>query len=123
MKPLPLGRGNSSKELSSKYDAVWFKGKGIRRLLDGDQICVFNVNNIFEIDHSLSQPMEIGSKVRRKSDGMIGRILKKEDIKGWPTGIRNLHKWLTPETKMLYTIVWNKGGTQRNIPDYQLEPK
>lgn len=63
--------------LKSKYDAVWFKGKGIYRLLDGDQICVFDPSRIYMIDTTVFNDFDIGSKVKRKRDGMIGTIVQK----------------------------------------------
>lgn len=47
--------------LASKYDAVWFKGKGLRTLLDGDQIVVFNPDNIYQLDNSLSPGYDTGN--------------------------------------------------------------
>lgn len=50
--------------LKAKYDAVWFKGKSVRgRLLDGDQVVVFDPAKIYLVDDSMANPMEIGSKV------------------------------------------------------------
>ena len=50
--------------LKAKYDAVWFKGKSVRgRLLDGDQVVVFDPSRIYLVDDSMAKPMEIGSKV------------------------------------------------------------
>ena|ERR1035437_559359 len=49
--------------LKSKYDAVWFKGKGTRRLLDGDQLCVYRPELIRVIDPKLATGLQIGSKV------------------------------------------------------------
>lgn len=49
--------------LSSKYDAVYFKGKGLYRLLDGDQVCVYDPQRIKMIDLTLSLQYEIGSSV------------------------------------------------------------
>lgn len=95
--------------LKSKYDAVWFKGKGIRRLLDGDQICVYDTSRIYEIDKNLSKSGEIGSKVRRKADGMIGIILDRRDI---PESVRDLYHG---GEKEFLRIKWNKGGTDYNV--------
>ena len=61
---------NLTNQLKSKYDAVWFKGKGLHRLLDGDQICVFDTKNIYQLDTNLTQPWEPGCKVKRKIDNM-----------------------------------------------------
>lgn len=49
--------------LRSHYDAVWFKGKGMRRLLDGDQICVYDPSRIYAVDNSLAGELEVGAKV------------------------------------------------------------
>lgn len=57
---------NLTKTLSSKFDAVWYKGKGMSSLLDGDQVCVYDVDNVVEIDNSLSP------KLRARKDTYIG---------------------------------------------------
>lgn len=49
--------------LSSRYDAVWFKGKTVRRVLDGDQIAVYDTSRIYRIDPKLSLGWDIGSIV------------------------------------------------------------
>ena len=49
--------------LQGEYDAVWFKGKGIRRLLDGDQVCVYRPELLKVVDPKLASGMEIGAKV------------------------------------------------------------
>lgn len=50
--------------LSSRYDAVWFKGKTMYKVLDGDQVCVYDPSRIHRVDASLAKPMDVGSKVR-----------------------------------------------------------
>ena len=55
--------GNLTRNLRKQCDAVWFKGKGIRKLLDGDQVCVFNPRLIYVIDPKLASGLEIGGKV------------------------------------------------------------
>lgn len=57
-----------TENLRQKYDAVWFKGKGIRRLLDGDQICVFDPNRIYMFNPSLNPEDEFvpGDRVKIK---------------------------------------------------------
>jgi len=57
---------NLTKTLSSKFDAVHYKGKGMRTLLDGDQVCVYDVDNVVEIDNSLSP------KLRARDNTYIG---------------------------------------------------
>jgi len=55
--------------LASKYDAVLFKGKTIHKVLDGNQICVFDPSNkIYRIDNSSIQDIEVGAKVRFSMD-------------------------------------------------------
>jgi len=55
--------GILTRNLRQEYDAVWYKGKGIRKLLDGDQICVYNSKLIYIIDPKLASGLEIGAKV------------------------------------------------------------
>jgi len=115
---------NLTKNLEAQYDAVWFKGKGIRRLLDGDQICVFNPNNIYEIDPKLAKPFEIGSRVRRKEDGMVGVIVRKEDITGLIDKVDEfpgIKTWVKPGAKFRFTVKW-KSGTDYNVLDIDVEP-
>jgi hypothetical protein len=116
-----------TEELKSKHDAVWFKGKGIHRLLDGDQVCVYDPNNIYVMDKSLIKAGEIGSKVVAKFDldpygrgeivvpkGTIGIINDKE--------IPNeLQKWAEGST-YVYKVKFIKGGNQYNLTDKQIEP-
>jgi len=51
---------NMTNVLKSKYDAVWYKGKGFGKLLDGDQIVVYDLNNIYQLDWSMEQQKEGG---------------------------------------------------------------
>jgi hypothetical protein len=50
---------NLTNELKSKFDAVYYKGKGLYRLLDGDQICVFDPSRIYELNTELAGEGEI----------------------------------------------------------------
>jgi hypothetical protein len=103
-----------TESLKSKWDAVWFKGQGLRKLLDGDQICVYDPSRVYEIDPTLSKPGDIGSKVRRKSDGMKGVIM----------GIRNID----PEIAKQYhngaprwlDVKWQK-GRDYNVKDVDVD--
>jgi len=117
-------------KLKAKWDAIWFKGKSIRKLLDGDQICVFDPTRIYEIDTALAGDFEIGSKVKRKSDGMLGVIkdvyMDEDKIKAFR---KQLHEnspdkewWVKPETKNVFSVKWQKGGTEYNVQDVDLEP-
>lgn len=101
--------------LKSKYDAIWFKGKGIRRLLDGDQVCVYDLNIIKQIDYSMAQKGEIGSKVVANQDIEIyGKIIKK-GTKGVLLNIRKIsdeHKHFHNNEDAWYDIKFAKGGRQ-----------
>lgn len=112
--------------LSSKFDAVWFKGKSLKRLLDGDQICVFDTSRIYEIDSTQAKKGDIGSKVKRKSDGMTGTIVQKKDAQEcrdtWNAHSADKpHPWVKPNTKHIITVKWQKGGTQFNVQDIDVE--
>jgi hypothetical protein len=54
---------NLTNTLASRYDAVWFLGKGIYKLLDGDQICVYRPELIRLIDPKMSSGLEVGAKI------------------------------------------------------------
>lgn len=94
--------------LKAQYDSVWFKGKGLYRLLDGDQICVYDPDIIYKIDKTLTQPGEVGSLVIRNSDGMKGKLLEIRDI---PEHARQYHQGATS----FLTVRWTKGGTDYNV--------
>lgn len=109
--------------LSSKFDAVWFKGKGLKRLLDGDQICVYDPSNIYRIDPNLAKPFEVGSKIKRISDGMIGLVLKREslvDIIDRYPGANWAVDALSEGAKYRLTVRWKKGGTDYNVIDNEV---
>lgn len=132
---------NMTDELKSKYDAVWFKGKGIYRLLDGDQVCVYEPEGkIFEVDLSLAKGFEAGAKVRAKREifwsdregsrygtaipaGTIG-IIKKKDPVGdeWKTLWSKLpNHWAADVDKYILTVKWKKGG-EKQATDTSVEP-
>jgi hypothetical protein len=94
--------------LKKQYHAVWFKGKGLYRLLDGDQVCVYYPEIIYQIDKTLSKYGEVGSKVVRKADGMKGILLERKVI---DQQYRQYHRG---ETEFL-TVKWQKGGVQYNV--------
>jgi hypothetical protein len=94
--------------LKGQFDSVWFKGKGLYRLLDGDQLCVYDPDIIYKIDKALTQPGEVGSLVIRNTDGMRGKLLEIREI---PEHARQYHNG---ETSFL-TVRWNKGGTDYNV--------
>ena len=107
--------------LKSKYDAVYFKGKGIHRLLDGDQIVVFDPNRIHVIDSTLTKPGEIGAKVIRKVDGMKGVIVKKESLEGILEQFPGAASWIKPDAKSRYWVKWKRGGTDMNVQDVEVD--
>lgn len=109
-------------QLKEKYDAIWFKGKGLTTLLDGDQVCVFDTNRIYLLDDSNANPFDVGTKVRRKSDRMIGIILKKEPISNY-TIYPHWKDKLDPSIQWMFDIKWNKGGMESKVPDNLVEPK
>ena len=106
---------NLTNKLKEKYDAVWFKGKGLYKLLDGDQIVVFDPSRIYEIDPTLASGMETGGKIKRKADGMIGVIRSSREIS-------QEHKTFHPKeaTKFL-TVKWKKGGMDYNVYDSNVD--
>jgi len=105
-----------TEKLKSQYDAVWFKGWGLRKLLDGDQIVVFDPSKIYEVDSKLAKGLDVGAKVKRKADGMVGVIRGSQTI-------REEHKQYAAKgaTKRL-EIKWKKGGTDLNVFDVDVEP-
>lgn len=107
---------NMTNHLKSNYDAVWFKGKGITTLLDGDQIVVFDPKRIYEVDQKLATGLEIGGKVKRKSDGMVGIIRNIRDI---PSDARQYHP---QDATKFFQIKWKKGGTDLNVYNTDIEP-
>jgi hypothetical protein len=85
---------NLTEHLAAKSQAVWYKGKGIRKLLDGDQVVVFNPNTIRVVDKSLSSGTDIGAMVEYdhtasspmlegRNDVYLADITHDERYKGW----------------------------------------
>lgn len=110
-----------TENLKSKWDAVWFKGKGMYRLLDGDQIVVFDPNRIYQVDPALAKPGDVGSKVVRKADGMKGTITKRENIEGILEQYPAAASWVKPGAKFRYSVRWTKGGTDYNTQDVDID--
>ncbi len=119
---------NMTKTLSAKYDSVWFKGRGLFNLLDGDQVVVFNPNHIYRMEPKMAKSGEIGSKVKAKINidryntgkidvpmGTKGIILKSQDAeqirKDYP-----MASW-TGDAKTVYDIRFDKGGQMSGILD------
>jgi hypothetical protein len=103
-----------TEHLKSQWDAVWFRGQGLRKFLDGDQICVYDPSRVYEIDPTLSKPGDIGSKVRRKSDGMKGVIRRVRNLE--PEQSRLYHGG----TKRLLEVKWQK-GLDYNVKDSDVD--
>jgi len=104
-----------TESLASQYDAVLYKGKGIYRLLDGNQVCVYNTNILRRVNKKLSQPGERGAKVRRKVDNITGKILDRRPI---DKDISELYNNREPE---FLDIQWSKGGRDRNVYPSQVD--
>ena len=103
-------------KLASQYDAVYFKGKGLRTLLDGDQICVYQPKGkVFIVNPKLAQPGDIGSTVRRKEDGMKGKLINKRPI------LPEHKQFCPPEATHRYEVKWQKGGTDMNVYDHTVD--
>lgn len=54
--------------LKGQFDAVWFKGKGLRRLLDGDQVCVYDPARLYRIDDAGATAMSLNSLVTHNQE-------------------------------------------------------
>ena len=111
-----------TQQLASRYDAVWYKGKGLRKLLDGDQICVYDPARIYLLDNAAAGDWEIGSTVIRKADGMRGTIRSIRDVTGILAQYPFAHTWLRPETRFTLTVTWRRGGTQMQVQDPDVTP-
>lgn len=116
-----------TQSLSSRFDAVWFKGKGLTRLLDGDQICCYDPSRIYEIDPKLSSGCDAGAKVRRKSDGMRGVVLSAEPAQKYRDRFASHtpgqpHPWVRPETNTVLVVKWQRGGREAGVQDVDVEP-
>jgi hypothetical protein len=67
--------GKLTQTLRNMFDAVWFKGKGMYKLLDGDQIVVFDPKKIYLLDSSLAVGLDLGATVThtQNTDSAISR--------------------------------------------------
>ena len=129
------GTAKLTRTLKSQFDAVWYKGKGLYKLLDGDQVCIYRTSGIFVIDPKKSKPMDVGSKVtyvpgkevlNTHGDPMFptpdpkvkGVIIDKRPI---PERSRE-HFTFGPKAKNWITVKWTKGGTGHNYTEENLAP-
>ena len=134
--------------LKSKYDAVWFKDKAMYGpALDGDQIVVFDPSKIYMVDESLSGKKEIGSKVKSTEDiirktfqidsatgehkhgfeidvpkGTTGKIINRKSVQEIikKFNFKPEENWAYG-SEYIYTVKFNKGGTQHNLLDKDIE--
>jgi hypothetical protein len=113
--------------LKSKYDAVWFKGKTMYSVLDGDQLCVYDPKNIFQIDKSLIKPMEIGSYVTAAIN--IDQYSNGQNI--IPMGTRGLIMHTRPAppgatwamgSDIIYDVKFDMGGRVPNVTKQSIVP-
>lgn len=110
--------------LSSQYDAVWYKGKGLRSMLDGDQICVYNLSVIRELDSKSAGKGEIGSKVVAAEDITFGSKTVPAGTKGVLLNRREIEARFLPYhkgNKEFLEIKWAKGGTMWNVYPSQVK--
>jgi len=133
---------NLTRELSSKYNAVWFKGKGLRTLLDGDQVCVYDTSKIFMVDDKHVTGYALGAIVKHNGavpsrfigressyamppDGAKGTIVAKTPIPYDRFDDIMLAKLkIDPEKdKNWITVKWNRGGEHSNYTEGDLVPE
>lgn len=133
---------NLTAQLSSQYDAVWFKGKGMYKLLDGDQVCVYNPTKIYMVEDKAASGFDLGAIVvhngrvpgRYKgreenyfipAEGMKGKIVSKNPIpyeRFDDTMIAKMQ--LDPSVdKNWISVKWKKGGTHSSYTEGDLVPK
>jgi len=101
--------------LSANYDAVLYKGKGMYRLLDGNQICIYNPSILRCVNKNLAQSGEVGSKVVRKLDGMKGVLQSRR-----PLSLEISKQYHNDEPEFL-TVKWQRGGTDMNVYPSQVD--
>lgn len=128
---------NLTDELKSKYDAVWFKGKTLYSVLDGDQVCVYDPKNIYQVDYRLAKPFEIGSFVIAKDDikrvnyngeiykqiekGTKGLVIKKTLAKDVIDKYPTANTWVK-NANWIFEVSWVKGGSWHDVLDFEIDP-
>jgi hypothetical protein len=103
--------------LKSRFDAVYHKGGGWKKLDIGPQVVVYDPSRIYRTDDSLAKPGEIGSQVARKADGLTGTLLNKRTVDLPQEG---LDKWWGGENTSL-TVRWRGGTVEHNLRPSQVE--
>lgn len=132
---------NLTNELSSKYDAVWFKGKTMYRTLDGDQVCVYDPRRIYVLDDSAVGGHDLGAMVRIElrippryegredqyfmpGPNITGKIVSKRPIPydRFDPERLVLMKLDPQKDKNWISVKWSKGGTHSNYTEQDLVP-
>lgn len=94
---------NLTNTLKSKYDAVWYKGKSMKTLLDGDQVCVYDISNIYELDNESWEGYHIGGGIYVKTgDRFLIRGTKATAV------IKNLRKIGSNHSRDIWDIATGK---------------
>ena len=100
--------------LSSRLDVMIYTGKGMYRLLDGNQACIYNPSVLVRVNKKLAQPGEIGSKVVRNVDGMRGVLMGRRPID------EQFAQYHNGEPEFL-DIKWQRGGRDMNTYPSQVD--
>ena len=113
--------------LATQYDAVLYKGGGLRATLDGNQLCVYKPELIYRVDAGAATGFQIGAKVIRTADDMKGAITDVRDMP--PLHIEWVKKqggehWARIEGTdfKMYSVKWAKGGSDHNVYSTQMSP-
>jgi hypothetical protein len=56
-----------AQELKKRYKNIWFKRQSIYKLLDSDQVVIFNLSIISCVNTTLTKGMDVGSRVEKIS--------------------------------------------------------
>lgn len=132
---------NLTHELSSKYDAVWFKGKTMYRTLDGDQVCVYDPRRIYILDNSAVGGHDLGAMVKIEQwmppryegredqyfmpgPNIKGKIIRKDLIPydNFDPERLALMKLDPAKDKNWISVTWSHGGTHLNYTEQDLVP-
>lgn len=105
-------------KISAQYQAAYFLGKGLyRRLLDGNQICIYDPSILRQINSKLAKSREIGSKVIKIKEISSSKIpigSKGTLLEYRPIDEEMSQKYHFNEPAFL-TVKWEKGGTEMNV--------
>lgn len=110
---------NLTQTLRAQYDAVWFTNRGLYKLLDGAQICVFRPNLIVLEDPSKAKPFELGSEI---THNQTTPLLEKKPPENTPD--RELKLKPHPNKEGWREIIWeDRSYTLHQIPPPNLKGK